>query len=739
MLSNGRAIMSAYDPEMVKSFIFSVVAAILGDGPEVYFRLPYADSQLSDAALEFINAIMSILPYSLRQKLSFVSYISDARAYKGFHLKCVSGDCGSVDAENGVLYDFAKGEILGNVEKYGVYRSHAAFLYSLFEYRKIRDEFHSFVGGIEEKYPEHSLDLKSFTDIIFMFWQCSGFYVEESVVINDESLCNFLDVYASFREGLSEAHRVQAYRPFGRYLREQAPIPDGVFSRLSRLYPTECVAAKAVALDVLLGLIHVDVMRERLFAFISRNYARETDKVKLVINNNLCRVFYGGFLQQRILRHFDMFFNGEPMETRDLILDKLLLSIRTPGIQEHIISFIDRRYEALTTAQKLKICNTCHEMIPECDGLAVMLASFVNRRIATDPDIARILAAGLCNSIDKSIKAENPHLVGILINESGFTEDVAMAHIIGKGRGVDILLSLLADMPADKRAEKLIRATVSVPGITEVEYDGLLSRFKGMPVRVQPATLYDILAVDEKAVLSLTPAALSSFRENLIYPAILHTFLDVFKLELSESGLERLTAYALNNPTLADTEEYRVILDYLKIIEFCKGEATEDAFILARNMPDDEDVRADIAKHLNNQYIDPISDIAECTHRLLVSYFGERRFAFAELYSHYQRVYEDEIEENGGLLSKIGSIERRAASRTLELIIACAAGICDASSELAYIACSEESGLKQAFDSFLNAYGFGGVGLLKKLTDDEYFTMCDLAEELIEERKEARH
>lgn len=735
--ANGRAIMSAYDPEMVKSFVFAVVAAILGEGNEVCFRLPYSDAELSEKALEFINVVMSILPYSLRQKLSFVSYVSDARAYKGFNLKCVSSDCAALDTENRLFYDFASGKIFGNADKYGIYRSHAAFLFSLFEYKKIKDEFHSFVDGIEKKYPDHSFDLKGFADLIFMFWQCSGFYVEDSVVINDEALCNFLDVYGAFREGISEKQRIQAYRPFGRYLREQAPIPDGVFSRLSRLYPTECVAAKAVALDVLLGLIHVDVMRERLFAFISRNYARENEKVKLVINENLCRVFYGGFLQQRILRHFDIFFNGEPMETRDLILDKLLLSIRTPEIQEHIISFIDRRYAAFTTAQKLKICNICHEMIPECDRLAVMLTSFVNRRIATDPDIARILAAGLCNSIDKSIKASNSALIGILIEDGGFTEDVAVAHILSKGNGVELLVSLLADMPADRRAEKLIRATVSVPGITELSYDAFLSEFKNIPVRVEPSTLYDILAVDEKAALSLTPAALASFRGNIIYPAITHTFLDAFNLKLGTDGLERLVAYVNANPALADTEEYRVILDYLSMQEFCRGEAVEDAFILADGMPEDEDIRAEIAEHLKARPVYSDSDIAECTHSLLVSYFADGGFELGDLYSYYQRRYEDDIEENGGLLSKIG-LERRAATRAIELIITCVAGICDASNRLAYVVCDDESGLKQALESFISAYGLGAIGFLKKLTEDEHFLLCDKVEELIEERKDSK-
>jgi hypothetical protein len=105
-MTNGRAVVSEYDPQMVKSFIFSVVSAILGEGKPVLFRLPYGDDQLSERALDFINSLMSILPYGLRKQLSFVSYVSRPDAYEGFNLKCLGASCGAVDSSSYVLYDF---------------------------------------------------------------------------------------------------------------------------------------------------------------------------------------------------------------------------------------------------------------------------------------------------------------------------------------------------------------------------------------------------------------------------------------------------------------------------------------------------------------------------------------------------------------------------------------------------------------------------------------------------------
>ena len=116
-LPDGRVALYSYNPDMVKSLIFSVVMAIMGEGREVYFRLPYADSQASDKALDIVNAIISILPYSLRRKLSFVTFVSDVNSYEGFILKCASKDCPVVSPEKGVFYDFVTGEISGDMLK----------------------------------------------------------------------------------------------------------------------------------------------------------------------------------------------------------------------------------------------------------------------------------------------------------------------------------------------------------------------------------------------------------------------------------------------------------------------------------------------------------------------------------------------------------------------------------------------------------------------------------------------
>ena len=87
-LFDPRGITFKYNSEMMKSFLYSLIAAICGQGRDVYFRLPCEDADVSEEALGFINAVMTIMPYSLREKLSFVTFINDSHEYVCDSLFC---------------------------------------------------------------------------------------------------------------------------------------------------------------------------------------------------------------------------------------------------------------------------------------------------------------------------------------------------------------------------------------------------------------------------------------------------------------------------------------------------------------------------------------------------------------------------------------------------------------------------------------------------------------------------
>ena len=732
-ISDGRAVASKYNPEMMKSFIFSIISSLVGDGREVFFRLPCDDSIASESALELINAVMGILPYSLRERLSFVSFITDPQSYPGYKLKCIGQGQVTIPPERGVFYDFASGIITGQSVEYQRNLSYAAFLHSLFNHGEIKDEFHDFVQGIVDEYPDFVFTLESLQEIIFIFWQCSGRYVEKSILPDDDSISRFFDTYEKYRLGLITEDRVQAYRCLGRYAEAQIAIPDSVFSRLYRLYPDECVEAKAVALDVLLNLIHVDLMRDSLFCFISRYYAGETDSVKAVIISNLTRVFYGGFLQQNILSFFDLYFRREPVHTRDIILDKLLLSIRTPEIQGQILYFLDRHYPAFNAAQKLKICTTCLEMIPECDALSVMLVTLVNRRIGKERgEISELMNNRLSEALTFSLLSGDGRMAAIMVDNPGFCEDIVMRHALNQSAGVDVLVGILAAMPAHRRIDKLTRAYKLSKNADM--FGSLIHRFSLIPSAVWPSHLREILDCDSRAEKELPAKVIGQFRQTVVYPAVNFTIHHSFKMGEMSVGVDEIVEYANNNPVVAGSAEYRLVTDYLDMISKCNIGDTEGAFRIACGMPDSAEVRGDIGAYIKKNLYSPDTQDAEVaiTYELLINYLSGDDFNFDLIYNRYQMQFEDfRIEERN--LNSIMA-DRRAAIDAMGYIISCASAICDASDTLSALVIDDESGLRDAIKDFINFFGPGAGIYLRSKTKEAYFAIEEICDELIEQR-----
>lgn len=735
-LSDHKATIKQYDPEMVKSFIYSVLCAICEDGREVIFHLPTDDRSASCEALSLINAIMSVLPYGLRERMSFVTFVSHPEHYQGFKIKCLSEGYKEVSPEVGVFYDFAEGTVSGMPSGYDKNMLLASFFYSLFEYPRIRNEFLPFVERITDKYKSCTLDIDTLRDIVFLFWQCSGFYVEETVVTGDDALCNLMDVYGKYRDGLITEHRVRMYKPLSKYSSTHTAIPDGVFSRLSALYPTDCVEAKAVALDVLLKLIHVDLMRDSLFCFISRYYDSEIDSVKAIINANLSRVFYGGFLQQQILAFFDAHFRAEPVQTRDIILDKLLLSVRTPEIQRQILIFLDRHYPAFNSTQKMKICNTCLEMLSECDILSELFVSLINRRIGREGgDIASLMAIKLTELLNQSLSRGDGRLASIFVQNSGFCEELALRFVLESGVGSEIMVAILAAMPAHKRGDKLVRAYKVTNQLNTGRYLDFILRFTQVVVAVAPTSLKDILHLDKMAALALPADIIGAFRERVIYPVIGYVFADVFKAEYGKEGLAELIQYAESNPAITALPQYGLIVDYLAIVHKSDLGDTEAVFKIIANLPDSPEIKANIGRYIKNYVYDPDEQDEEtaCIYQLVINLLTAGKLGMDRIYSAYLEQFEEEIKEEGGLIGGLNA-DRKAAAKAIELIISCASDICSASDSLVVFVKQDDSGLKRAISDFISLYGLGAGQVLKKCTADAHYSIESMAEDLIAER-----
>ena len=734
-VKDGPSPLSKYNPEVVKGMLYAV-ANSLCEGGEVCFRLPVADSEASDEALAVINTILGVLPYEMRERLSFASFVSRLDAYRGFKLRCISSDCAV--GRGTCLYDFKAELITAPPKGYENYIPVASFLYSIADNKRVRDEFLAFSARVGAKYDLHITSMKTLSEIILLFWQCSGFYVESSILPTDDTIISFLDVYEKYRDGLTTEHRVRAYRPLARYSSKQIAIPTAIFDRMKRLYVDECVQAKAVALDVALHLIHVDAMRDRLFSFIVSNYDRELDSVKAVVNENLARVFYGGFLQEKILNFFAVHFILEPVSTRDIILDKLLLTIRTPEIQRQIIAFLDRQYDRMNQSQRMKIYSTCLEMIPECDALSAMLVGYINRHITKEnEEICAQIGGRLLQILDRSLKSGDSRITAIFVNENGFCEELTAKYILTQHVGSEMFSEILAGMPPHKRAEKLINIRRSYKGMTESDYVALVCSFDEREINLDGSTAYEIMAIDEKAAKQLKGETLASFRRVIINPALSENIYDVFKVKLGKEGTDAVIRFAEGREDVKSSEQYGVLEDYLAMVKCALAGDAPGAFGIVDKMPDDRHLRVDIAEHLLMVQLDRAnqSELTVCIMELIISYFRTGTFRFDTLYPRYKKHFEEiRQDESNVIKDKLSPADRLGAADAMELILGCIRDICEISDELADDVCDAGSGLKKAFAAFFKIWGAGARVYLKKHFENGYEGVVDIMDELVEER-----
>ncbi len=732
---DNRAFIEEFNPDMVKSFIYSVLLALCANDRAVFFRLPGDEAEASLNAVKFINCIASVLPYCLRERLSFVSYVSNCASYSGFKLRCVGSLVSSVDPKQGVFYDFTNGVVTGETVDYEKNKAFASFFYSFYRFSKIKDEFHKFVQNILSQYDSCSFNMNDLKEISFLFWQSSGFYIEKSVLPTDNSICSLLDIYEKYRKGLDASHRVQIYKCLNRYSDTQTAIPDGVFSRFSALYPTECTEAKAVVMNVLLRLIHLDLMRETIFYFISRNYLGESAEMRSLIISNFASVFYGGFIQPAILTFFDARFAGESATARDIILDKLLLSIRTPEIQRYTVAMLDRHYTRLNSAQKLKIMATCLEMIPMCDGLSLLLVDLVNRRLGREKgDISSLLDSKLSEMLCGSLMSGDTRLAAMFIENAGLCEDIALRYAVGMGVGSEAIVGIIAAMPAAKRAGKLLRAHKVGIRLGNDYYLAFLGRFCEMPLNMTPVTIDEMLRQDKLAAMTLPKNTLANYRKAAVYPVIRCTVFQVFN-SAHTGGLELIKAYAEEHADIQNSPEYKAVLEYHRLVNNCDLGDLEGAFKIAAAFPDVKEIRADIAEYIKaNAYNPEIQDPeTSSAYELVMKYLLTCGFNFAEMYERYFEYYEDAHTESGGLLGGVGA-DLRGAANAIELVLSSASEICNASGELADAVTDKKSGLRQALSEFVSFYGPGAGSFLRKKTQELYFEIEELAEAAIEER-----
>lgn len=731
-----------YNPEIIKGFISAILLALCGNGKSVYFRLPVEDGQASREALELINTVTTVLPAYFKEALSFVTFVTDYTGYPEFKVKCISSDCPDVPPAFGVFFDFGKNLAFGiSPEELNSANQLSTFFYSLFENTEVRNSFQDYMLRIMANTNPSEIDMAALAEIVFLFWQSSGFYQEETVVPDDGKVYELLCIYEKHRGALDDNFRCRVYKCIERYPREHLPIPENVYAKLYDIYSTDSKLAKRVVLGAVLSLIHTDIMREKLFAFISDNYHYESVDVRAVINEDLSRVFYGGFLQDELLDFFETNFESEPDDTRRIVFDKLLLSIRTEAIQDRIVEMINSHYDSIPVDSRMKIYTGFYEMIPECDKLSYMLVDLVNRNIFKEhTEVVQSVATKIWELLDMDCSRGGFRLMALLSRGGGFCDDVTTRYAFLRGISDaprKEYVNMLIARSDINRAEKLLYLHTILPEIGSEQYLQLLMDCKPAFATDVRESLYDLIRVDRSGEDALPPAILSFFRQVIIYPAVSYTMYDAFKVRYGKNGIEVIMQYAEACPEIKNNPKFSTFEAYNDLVDAAQRENVDDAFSALDEMPDDVNVRRDIADHIRmcslNRHSQ--SETTALIFELCINFLKEGNFRFDAIFGRMKN------EESQRLLSLHDArrseehIDIESSTKAFSSIFNVAVSICETHTDYITEVCSYESGLAKSALTFLSSFEIGGVKALRNLAQQAPDELAELITGVIKEYK----
>ena len=730
------------DGELVKSFIYAAIMCACGEGKNIFFRLPCEDSRVSECALEFLNSVMAVLPYSFRERLSFVTYLTDVSQHGEFNIKCVSSMCRDVPLSKGIFFDFEAKTVKGVTrEEIQINKPLTSFFYMLFDNTELRNGFHDYISRVTAVYGADVLELKTLSELVFLFWQCSGFYTERSVLPNDGMVYSFFSIFEKYKDALIPEYRCRAYKCLERYPREHLSIPSNIFEKLKSIYPTEKTVARRVALDVVLSLIHTDAMREELFEFIKSNYRDELPEVKSIISEDLSRVFYGGFLQNELLDFFDGELRGMPAEIQRLVVDKMLLAIRTASIQKKTVEILSKHYDALSQDLRLKIYATFFEMLSECDALASLLVDLVNANVnKEDPGLQAKVGEKIVEHLDLAYSRRNRRLLPILVEKEGFCENVVIRAIFMRQGTAEIYsdyLRHLATSAKRNKAMRLIHVFRTVPAMPEAVYERLLWDSKAAFGDSAWATLYDVIGADRFGAACLPTRPLELLRSMIIYPAVMNSVYDVFKVRYGKDGVGILKRYAEGNAYLLGCERYKAVEEYVALVDAAVGEDTESVFLHLTRLPNELAVRRDISEHIRMCSLNKNtqSEKTALLFELSINVLKDSMFRFDAVFTQYKNLIIQNKKSEFGNTSNPEKVVRDSIAEAASAIIRIAIEICYAHSDYIELVCSESSGISRVISNFVLGYGYGYGKLMKEWLKEAPEELRSLADFTVKECK----
>lgn len=709
-----KPIILRYEPDFLEKFMYAILSVFFAKGKTVYFKLPYDDMQVSEEALRFLGAVLSVIPRRTKEGLSFVTYVTDAGQYPAAKIKCVAAQCPEVPAAKGAFFDFVTSHATGLPAADVMAKAPVEFFCSLLENAAARETFLQFADRAMETLPKlEKLNMKTLSELVFLFTGASSLYSQRTVLPDDNKVYDFLCVYEKYRDALSKESRQRVYGCLERYPQKHIAIPKNIFAKLSKLYPGEPDEVKRVAMDVVLELIHTDIMRDKLFVFLKNNYHGEHPEIRAVIVQDLCRVFYGGFLQSSILSFLRECFSAEPENIQDAILEKLMLTIRTEAVQPQILDFLNVHYSDLSARQKDLFYTTFFEMLPEADGLAAKLVALVNEKVADESaELQERVRSEIIRLLDTPSRGQENPLLTVLCREDGFCCDAVTAQVFTRWQSRKIFneyLQLLAQKPLVARTASVFRVHKILCGMEDATQSKLIAELERLfPAQSGEANLYRWLEADKIAEEMLATdqnAFAYLFQMRVIQPAVADVLADAFDIRLGREGLRAVSHYAENNPEFVHTEKYKLIQTFTEWQEAVERKELQPMFHCLKQLPREETLRAMMAgyvraclldKEENGPYQRVLYDMSAC-------YLDKGTLLSETVYPTCREQLSQPLFEQ----MKSTKAVKEGAGRAAGVILDYLADACQNGAEFSDAVCGDEAGLQMFLSDFAADYGSG--------------------------------
>lgn len=683
--------LSGFDSAMMKRLIFCMLNIACGKGKTVFISMPFDISEMSLKSLDFMNSLMQIFPYHMRRAFSFVTYTDDYTRYSAFNVRFIPEGSAEIPTSKGITLHFGSKFAVGlSDDVVATNAKLVGFFYNLIKNDAVRREFLYFMNSAVNTVPElKKVNLKTLNELVFVFEQCSGLFSEKNVLPNDESVFDFVCAYEKHRAALNGEYRTNALKCLKRYPAAHEPIPKDIFNRIQKIYPTEPVASKRNVMNAVLDLIHTDTMRDKLFAFIKSNYDSEDEDMHSLICSNLCRVYYGGFLQPQILELFDRIFKSESEETRNDIVERLLLTIRTPAIMMQIIEFFDKHYGVLTSEQKDKLIAVFYEMLPECDKLSAELVKLINAHIGSEKlEVTSDVKSKVNTLCDNNLRTKEPKLMPILIAEPGFCCDAITERVFTKCGGKKIFdhyVGFYYELPFERKLsliKEIWDAAPETPETTATAFAELLCELENASdkkIDVYSLMELDRVVTDLISAGGVRKAFASIYSEKYVRPALYRAIPEVFSIKRRADGLQTFIKYSKDRPYIMFAEGYKPVSAFINICQSALKQKDAEmigsfsAFV-------EKNYAVGAAEYLKNELFESEDikgeqfDVTRFVLKVMTGYIKNRSFNFTETYNDFVTSVSAKLREANEIPQD--NITAEASNKAVSVMLKAAEEIC---------------------------------------------------------------